>query len=44
MIYLFAAYAVVWLITFVLVLSIELRGRRLEEELRALKEARRREG
>ncbi len=37
MIYLFAAYAVLWLITFLLVLSIELRQAQLEEELKAIR-------
>ncbi len=40
MAYLFAAYAVVWLITFLLVLSIELRQSQAERELRTLKETR----
>lgn len=41
--YLFAAYAVVWLIIFILVLSIERRQAQLEKELKALKETRRKE-
>ncbi|MCS7287025.1 MAG: CcmD family protein [Anaerolineae bacterium] len=41
--YLFAAYAVVWLILFILVLSIERRQAQLEKELKAFKETRRKE-
>jgi len=37
--YLFAAYAVVWFITFLLILSIELRQAQAEKELEALKKA-----
>ncbi len=43
MAYLFAAYAVVWLVSFILILSIELRQSWVEKELKALKEARRKE-
>lgn len=38
MTYLIAAYAVMWLITFVFVLSMAVRQRRLAAELEALKE------
>lgn len=38
MAYLFAAYAVLWLITFLLVLSIERRQAQVEKELKALRE------
>ncbi len=37
--FLFAAYAVVWFITFLLILSIELRQAQAEKELEALKKA-----
>jgi CcmD family protein len=35
--FLFAAYAVIWFITFLLILSIELRQAEAEKELEALK-------
>ncbi|MBC7242336.1 MAG: CcmD family protein [Anaerolineae bacterium] len=38
MTYLVAAYAVMWLITFIFVLSMAMRQRRLAAELEALKE------
>lgn len=38
MTYLIAAYAVMWLITFIFVLSMAIRQRRLAAELEALKE------
>lgn len=38
MAYLFAAYAALWLITFLLVLSIERRQAQAEKELKAIKE------
>ncbi len=40
LIYLAAAYAVFWVLTFALVFSIWARQRRMEQELRTLQEAR----
>ncbi len=42
--YLFGAYAVFWLGTFLLVLSIEIRQKSLERELQALKKRLEKEG
>jgi len=39
MVYLFAAYAVFWAITFIFVFSIASRQKRLEKEIEALKRA-----